>query len=146
MQYLQLNELDRAAESLRAALKQAPREFIPQLNYGLVLLQLKKYAESEAALRLALEENDTLAPTHEYRGRALIGLQKFAEAERELLRALALGGEQAASAHRYLGALYLQLAEDAKAIVELNEYLRLQPAVKDAEQIRQIIRNLSMNH
>ena len=143
MQYLQLNELERAAESLRAALKQAPEEFIPHLNYGLVLLQQKRYAESESELRLALEKNDSSAAGHEYRGRALIGLHRLAEAEKELGRALALGGEQAANSHRYLGAIYMQRGEDSRAITELEEYLRLQPKVKDADQVRQIIRDLS---
>ena len=143
MQYLQLNELDRAAESLSAALKQMPDEFILRMNYGLVLLQQKKYAESEAELRAAIEKIDSSAPAHEYRGRALIGLQRLAEAEKELRRALALGGDEAANSHRYLGAIYMKLGEDAKAIAELQEYLRRQPSVKDADQIRQIIRDLS---
>jgi tetratricopeptide (TPR) repeat protein len=143
MQYLQLNELDRAAESLRGALKQAPDAFLPHLNYGLVLLQQKKYAESEFELRLAIAKNDSFPATHEYRGRALIGLHRLEEAEKELQRALALGGNQAANSHRYLGAIYMQRGEDARAIAELQEYLRLQPKVKDANQIRQIIKDLS---
>jgi Tfp pilus assembly protein PilF len=143
MQYLQINELDHAAESLRAALKQAPDEFIMRLNYGLVLLQQKKYAESESELRSAIEKNDSSAPAHEYHGRALIGLRRLDEAEKELQRALALGGDEAANSHRYLGAIYIQRGEDARARAELQEYLRLRPKVRDAEEIRQIIRDLS---
>jgi len=143
MQYLALNDLDRAAEALRAALKQVPDEFIPRLNYGLVLLQQKKYAEAEVTLRSAIEKNDASAPAHEYRGRALIGLHRLEEAEKELQRAVMLAGDQAANSHRYLGAVYMQLGEDTQAIAELQEYLRLQPKVKDADQIRQIIRDLS---
>jgi Tfp pilus assembly protein PilF len=143
MQYLQLNELDRAADALHGAVKQVPEAFLPHLNYGLVLLQQKKYDESESELRLAIAKNDSFPAAHEYRGRALIGLHRLEEAEKELQRALALGGDQAANAHRYLGAVYMQRGEDARAIVELQEYLRLQPKVKDADQIRQIIKELS---
>jgi tetratricopeptide (TPR) repeat protein len=143
MQYLQLNELDRAAEALAAAVKEAPAEFIPALNYGLVLLQQKKYAAAEESLRSAIAKDDSSAPAHEYRGRALIGLQRLEEAEKELLRAVSLGGDRVANSHRYLGAVYMQLGDDARAIVQLQEYLRLQPKVKDAEQVRQIIRDLS---
>ncbi len=143
MQYLQLNELDRAADSLRSALKLVPEAFLAHLNYGLVLLQQKKYDESESELRLAIAKNELFPATHEYRGRALIGLHRLEEAEKELQRALALGGEQAANSHRYLGAIYMQRGEDARAIAELQEYLRLQPKVKDADQIRQIIKELS---
>ena len=143
LQYLQLNELDRAAEALGAALKHAPDEFILRLNYGLVLLQRKNYAAAEVELHTAVEKNDLSAPAHEYRGRALIGLLRLEEAEKELQRALALGGDQAANSHRYLGAIYMQSGEDARAIAELQEYLRLQPRVRDADQVRQIIRDLS---
>jgi Flp pilus assembly protein TadD len=143
LEYFQLNELDQAADSLRAALKLEPGAFLPLLNYGLVLLQQKKHAEAEAALRVALARNDASAAAHEYLGRALIGLKRLEEAERELLRAITLGGEQAANAHRYLGAIYIQAGADARAITELQEYLRLQPGVKDADQIKQIIKELS---
>ncbi|MCU1268044.1 MAG: repeat-containing protein [Acidobacteria bacterium] len=143
LEYFQLNELDHAAESLRVALKLAPEAFLPRLNYGLVLLQQKKPVEAEAELRLAIAKSDASASAHEYLGRALIGLKKLEEAEKELLRALVLGGEQAANAHRYLAAIYMQVGEDARALAELQEYLRLQPKVKDAEQIKQIIKELS---
>src|SRR5262249_30813823 len=143
MQYLRINELEHAAESLRTAIKYAPNLFIPRMNYGLVLLQQKQFAKAEAQLSQALEKNDQSAPAHEYHGRALIGLQRLDEAEKELLRAVALGGDQAANAHRYLGALYMQRGDDVKARKELEEYLRLQPNVKDAEQIKQIIKDLS---
>src|SRR5258705_4912882 len=107
MQYLQLNQLDKAAETISAALKQAPDAFVLRLSYGLVLLREKKYADSESQLRLALEQNDS-AVAHEYRGRALIGLRRLDEAEQELRRALSIGGDQAATAHRYLGAIYIE--------------------------------------
>lgn len=142
-EYFQLNDLDHAGESLRAALKLAPDAFLPHLNYGLVLVQQKKHREAETELRLAILKNDLSAPAHEYLGRALIGLQRLDEAEKELRRSVELGAEQAWNSHRYLGAIYMQRGEDALAIVELQEYLRLQPKVRDAEQIRQIIKELS---
>jgi tetratricopeptide (TPR) repeat protein len=143
MQYLQLNELERAADSVRKAIKLAPDAFLLRLNHGLILLQQKKYADAEAELKLALAKNEASALAHEYRGRALIGLQNLDDAEKELRRAIELGGDLAANAHRYLGALYMQRGEDARAITELKEYLRLQPNVKDATQIKQIIKDLS---
>jgi tetratricopeptide (TPR) repeat protein len=143
MQYLGLNDLDKAAGFLQQAVKLAPDTFIPRLNKGLVLLLQKKYQPAESELRLAVSKNDSSPPGHEYLGRALIGLGKLDEAEKELKRALELGGDQAANAHRYLGALYMKRGEDANAIAELQKYLRLQPNVKDAAQINQIIKDLS---
>jgi Tfp pilus assembly protein PilF len=142
MQYMQLNELELAADSLQKAMKRAPDAFLLRLNYGLVLLQQKKFREAESELRLALAKSDTSALAHEYRARALIGLRQLDDAEKELRRALDLGGDLAANAHRYLAAIYMQRGEDDRAIIELEEYLRLQPTVRDADQIRQIIKEL----
>ncbi len=144
MQYLKVNELNLAHDSLVLALRQDPEPFILHLNYGLILLQRKQFDKAEAEMRIALDKSNSSAPAHEYLGRALIGLQRLDEAEKELKRALELGGEQAFNAHRYLGAVYMQKGEDEKAIAELKEYLRLQPKVKDAEQIKQIIKDLSL--
>jgi len=143
MQYVQLNDLDKAAGTLEQTVKLAPDAFLSHLNYGLVMLLQKKYQPAESELRLALSKSDSSAAAHEYLGRALIGLKNLDEAEKELRRAVDLGGEQAPNAHRYLGAIYIQRGEDARAITELKEYLRLQPKVKDAEQIKQILKDLS---
>lgn len=142
MQYLKLNDLARASDSLKTAVKLMPDAFVTRLNYGLVLLQQKKYSEAEIELRAANTRDDKSAPVHEYLGRALIGLQRLDEAEKELKRSVELGGQLAANAHRYLGALYMQRGDDAHAIAELQEYLRLQPKVKDADQIKQILKDL----
>lgn len=142
MQYLKLNDLARASDSLQKAVKLMPDAFVTRLNYGLVLLQQKKYSEAEVELRAANTRDDKSAPAHEYLGRALIGLQRLDEAEKELKRSVELGGELAANSHRYLGALYMKRGDDARAIAELQEYLRLQPKVKDADQIKQILKDL----
>ncbi|HXD30932.1 MAG TPA: tetratricopeptide repeat protein [Pyrinomonadaceae bacterium] len=142
MQYVKVNDLDKAADSLQKAVKSMPDAFVPRLNYGLVLLLQKKFADAEKELRAALLKSETSAPAHEYLGRVLIGLKRLDEAELELKRSIELGGEQAVNSHRYLGALYMQRGEDARAIVELQEYLRLAPKVKDADQIKQILKDL----
>lgn len=141
-QYLQLNRLDKAAEAFQSALKLSPEAFVPRLNYGYVLLQQKKYAEAEAELRRAIEKNETSVDAHLYRGRALIRLKRNSEAEKELQRAIAIGGNEANLAHRYLGALYIELGEKERAITELETYLRLMPNAQDANQIREIIKGL----
>jgi lipoprotein NlpI len=79
---------------------------------------------------------------HLYRGRALIGLALYGEAERELRRALALGGDGASMAQRYLGVVYIERGENARAVEALEAYLRLEPKAKEAAQIREIIKGL----
>ena len=146
VQYLQTNDLQHANESLAQAVKLAPDSFLPRLNHGLVLLQLKKFGDAISELKFAIHKNEQVAVAHEYLGRALIGEHQLDEAEKELQRAITLGGDQAANAHRYLGALYMQRGEDARAIEELEKYLKMQPKVKDADQIKAIIKDLRAKH
>lgn len=141
-QHHKLGQLDAAADAFRAALKLAPGIFVLHLNYGVLLVQQKKYVEAEAELKRALENDDTSAWAHLYRGRALIGLKRDLEAEKELQLAIKLGGDETRIAHRYLGAIYNERGDDARAIASLETYLRLEPNAKDAGQIHQIIANL----
>jgi tetratricopeptide (TPR) repeat protein len=145
IQNMALGRYAEAAAALRSALKLVPAALSTRLNYGFVLLQQKNYSDAEAEFRFVLEKNNSLALAHLYRGRALIGLFRDDEAEKELVRAVDLGGEEISSAHRYLGALYSERGDKARAIVELETYLRLVPKARDAEQIRAIIKGLRAN-
>lgn len=58
-----------------------------------MLVRQKKFAESKAELRKALERDDQSAATRLYFGRALIGLGRDTEAEQELQAAIKLGGD-----------------------------------------------------
>jgi len=142
VQHQTLGQLDRAAAAFRSAVRLAPDIFVLRFNYGFVLLQQKKFAEAEAELRAALEHDQTSAHAHLYRGRALIGLRRDEEAEPEMLTAIKLGGGAMKLAHRYLGAIYNERGDHARAIASLETYLRLDPNAKDAAQVRQIIEDL----
>ena len=72
----------------------------------------------------------------------MIRLERRDEAEKELQRAIAIGGDEASLAHRYLGALYVERGEKERAIAELETYLKLMPKAQDANQIREIIKGL----
>ena len=142
MQHQKLGQLDKAAAAFRSATRLAPDVFVLRFNYGFVLLQQKKFAEAEAELRAALEREQTSAYAHLYRGRALIGLRRDEEAEQEMLTAIKLGGDEMKIAHRYLGAIYNERGDTARAIASLETYLRLDPNARDAAQVRQIIEDL----
>ena len=142
VQYLRLGETGKAADALRAALKLDPDAFILRLNYGIILLQQKKFQEAEAELSRALKLNDAPFAPHLYRGRALIGLLRYDEAVKELKIALARGGDEARMAHRYLGAIYIEQGEKARAVEALETYLRLEPKAAETAQIREIIKQL----
>jgi Tfp pilus assembly protein PilF len=142
VQYMKLGELDNAAATFSSALKIEPEVFILHLNYGLVLFQQKKYSEAVHELDLAVKKNEASSTSHYYKGRALIGLQRYDDAELELLRVVALGGEEATIAHRYLGGLYVQKGDNARAITELQAFLKLEPKTKEADKIREMIKQL----
>ncbi len=140
--YVNTGELAKAEEALTGALKLEPNNPILRLNYGYVLLLRERFADSERELHRAIELKDDLVNAHLYRGRVLIRLQKLDEAESELKRAIGLGGNAGIVAYRYLGALYSERGETAKAIDALEQYLKLMPKAKDAEQVQAIIKQL----
>jgi cytochrome c-type biogenesis protein CcmH/NrfG len=99
-------------------------------------------------LQTALKQREQSANGHLYLGQALANLGRFAEAEVQLTRAIELGGDEVKDAHRFLGAIYLQRGEREKGVAEFETYLKLAPKAKDAEQVRQMIRQnkRSQNH
>src|SRR5262249_7333971 len=140
VQYLRLNELSKADEALRSALKISPEGAVPLMNHGIVLTHMGKFELAVIELQKALKQRDQSANGHFYLGQALANLGRFSEAEEHLTRALALGGDDVKDAHRFLGAIYLQRGERERGVAELETYLKLAPKAKDAEQVRQIVR------
>jgi Flp pilus assembly protein TadD len=142
VQYLRLSQLDNALNSFRAAVRLAPESFTARLNLGIALMLKREYREAEEALRAALQRNETSALAHFHHGHALIRLQRLDEAETSLRRALTLGGDEMKRAHRFLAHIYVERRDNARAIAELETYLRLDPQVSDAAQIREMIGGL----
>lgn len=141
-QYMGLGQLGDAADAFAAAVKLAPGEAVLRINYGILLARQKKYKEAEEQLARAVALDGKNAAARLHRGHALIRLGRGAEAEAELLLALKLGGPAAPLAHRYLGALYFERGDDARAAAALEEYLRLTPDAADAAQVRAILSGL----
>lgn len=141
-QYLGLGQLNEAADAFDSAVKLAPDQPVLRVNYGILLIRRRKYAEAEAQLARAVALDGKSAAARLHRGHALIRLGRGAEAEAELLEAVKLGGPAAALAHRYLGALYVERGDDTRAAAALEEYLRLAPDAADAKQVRDILAGL----
>jgi tetratricopeptide (TPR) repeat protein len=142
VQYLRLHQPDKAADSLRAAIRIAPDAFAPQVNYGIALVRLKNYEAASLSLRKAVAEDGSSAEARLYLGEALIGLGDYGNAKLHLLRAVEIGGDDGIEAHRYLGAVLIETGQKSDAARELETYLRLNPKVKDADKITQVIRQL----
>ncbi|MFL6209938.1 MAG: tetratricopeptide repeat protein [Pyrinomonadaceae bacterium] len=142
LQYLRLNDLTAAAEALRAALRLAPDNFTPLLNYGVVLFYQKEHAAAAAQFRQALKQRDSSAGAHFFLARTLIKLGQYQEAEKEFQQTIQIGGGEADESYRYLGGIYKELGDNARAIAALEKYLSLEPKTKDADSIREIIKEL----
>lgn len=142
VQYIAIKQYKDAAEALRAALKIDPEAFHPRLNYGIVLLHLKDYKAAAAELNIAIQKDSTSAPAHFYLGRAMVSLGNYDAAETALRQTITIGGEEAVEAHRYLGAVYIEKRDSARAADELDTYLKVAPKAKDADRIRAIVKDL----
>jgi tetratricopeptide (TPR) repeat protein len=141
VQYLKLNELEKAEEAILNALKIDAEAYEPLVNYGIVLFRLKKYAESEAVLKNVLKLKDS-AVAYYYLGRALTALEKYNDAEKAFFSAIKLGEGGMNEAYRMLANMYIAQGDNKKALEQLTTYLNLVPNAPDAEHLRQVIEQL----
>ena len=138
--YMRLNDLNKADQALLKALALDPDAFRPLMNRGIVLVTAKKYADAEPVLQKAVKLQEKSAVTHYFLGQALANLGKFPEAEKELTEAVALGGPEMKEAHRLLAIIYNVRGDKKRAAAEIETYLKLAPNTPDAEQLRQAAR------
>jgi Flp pilus assembly protein TadD len=142
VQYMRINELEKAAEVLDAALKIKPDAFEPLLNKGIALFRLARYGDAEGLLRSAIGVKKDSALAHYYLGRCLTSLERFDDAEKELNTSIKIGGGEMNEAHRMLANLFITKGDDSRAVEELELYLKLVPQAPDAVKLREVIRQL----
>lgn len=142
VQYLKLNELENADESLIAALKIKPDAYEPLINRGIVKFRSKQFVEAENLLRNALKAKESSAVAHFYLGRTLASQKQYETAEREFRFAIKFGGEQMREAHRMLASMFLELEDHKRALNELEIYLKLNPNAADAAQLNDVASEL----
>jgi Tfp pilus assembly protein PilF len=143
VQYLKTGRGAQAVEILKEGLGISPEDFTLRLNYGIALLNQKKFAEAETELRTAIQKGNADSPVSRfYLGMALISQEKFDEAQAEFENAIKNGGNKLALAHRYLGGLYWRDKKYREAADEFEKYLTLEPKVTDAKKIRGTIEEL----
>jgi Flp pilus assembly protein TadD len=140
VQYTRRGELDKANEALVAALKISPDAPMPLLNHGIVLAMAGKFDLAIVDLERALKQKEQLANGHLYLGQVLANVGRLDESEKHLNRAIELAGDEMKDAHKFLGGIYLARGDRARGVAELEKYLKLSPNAKDADQIRQVIR------
>ena len=142
LQYMKLNQMDKAAETYEQLIKLKPADPTAHLNLGIARYNQKKFEEAETHLRKAVELKATGPMAHYYLGMTLVSLKRHGEALPEFEATVANGGENIALAHRYLGGLYMSANKPQQAADELEKYLKLDPKAPDADRIKGTIKDL----
>lgn len=143
VQYLKIGNYQAALEAFTNALKLTPDSFLLHLNSGIALFSLNNPAEAETHFAAALAKNEASGSAHLYRARALISLNRLDEAAKDLQRAIEIGGDDVKLAHRYLAGIYVEKGENLEAVKQLELYLKVSPASKETEQIKNLIKELN---
>ncbi|MDX6558775.1 MAG: hypothetical protein QOF72_1824 [Blastocatellia bacterium] len=142
LQYLKLNQMDKAAETFEALLKLKSADPVGHLNLGIALYNQNKSDQAETHLREALKLNVTGPSAHYYLGVILIKTRRYEEAQKELELAISNGGDNLALAHKYLGGLYMSAHRNNEAADQLEKYLQLDTKAPNSDQIRGTIKEL----
>lgn len=142
-EYLKTGDGQHAIDTFETALRSDPENSTLHLNYGIALLNQKRFDAAETALRLAIQKSKAYSVSaNYYLGVTLISERKNDEARTVFEDVVKNGGDKLALVHRYLGGIYWQDKQYARAADELDEYLKLEPKATDADKIRATIKEL----
>lgn len=142
LQYMRAGKLDEAAQALRSALEISPDAAAPNLNVGILHFYRNDMAAADRHLRLVLQKQDNSSLAHFFLGRVLLRQRNYVEAEKALRRAVTIGGGEVNEGYRFLGGIYKETGDSARAVEALEKYLALEPKARDADSIREIIKQL----
>ncbi len=130
-----------AEEALKPLGRIAPKLAEPHVEYGKVLLSLKRPEEALSELHAALRLEEANWETHFYLGWALLETDRRTS-EQHLQRAIELNEQKAARAHLALARLAEIKGMRDKAIKHLDAYLALASNAPDAEAARKLAERL----
>lgn len=139
MLHMKLDELDKADEAFKAALKIDPEAYEPLLNRSITLFKLSKFKDAETLLRKTLKVKPESAAAYYYLGRTLNKLGKNDEAEKAFLTCTEKSPGEFKEAHRLLAAIYLDRGKPERVVEQLEIYLKLVPTAPDADNLRMVI-------
>jgi Flp pilus assembly protein TadD len=137
--HMRVNELDKADEAFKAALKIDPEAYEPLLNRSITLFKLSKFKDAENLLRKTLKVKPESSAAYYYLGRTLNKLGKNDEAEKAFLTCTEKSPGEFKEAHRLLAAIYLDRGKAERVVEQLEMYLKLVPTAPDADNLRLVI-------
>lgn len=138
-QLLELGNLDEAAAELRRAIEVDPKAFNPYLNLGIVLIKKRQFSEAASTLKSAVSLSSDSPAASLYLGIALLNLKDLQGAERQLKTAYDLGGSAYSITFFYLGQVYVQTGDRARARHAFESYLEREPTAANAPEARKLI-------
>ena len=125
--YMKKNDLDKAEETLRHAIKLNNKWYLPRLNLGVVLNRQRKHKEA-AKLLTELRDNYPDQPKiHPPLIEALIEAHQWAQAEEELEKALALKGADTVDLKIKLGLVTLKQSKFEAAVAAFRDATAAEP-------------------
>jgi TolA-binding protein len=137
--YLRLNDLEKADEALKAALKIKPDAYEPLINRAIALFRLARYKDAENVLRATLKAKAESSVAYYYLGRTLNKMGRNDEAEKAYLTCTKMSPGEFNEAHRLLAVIYLDRGATQRVAEELETYLKLVPTAPDAADLRKVI-------
>ncbi|MBL8205969.1 MAG: tetratricopeptide repeat protein [Blastocatellia bacterium] len=146
LEYVKQGKYELARESLGKALEVNSGGASCYYAMGVIHYQSKQWTEAIESLRRGLAlapDSPNAAFEHFYLGLSLLKTGKGAEAEPQLKRSYELGGNNIpADVHMHLAQYYSNNKKYKEAADELELFLKQAPDARDAENIKNIIKQL----
>jgi Flp pilus assembly protein TadD len=146
VEYIRLQQYQPAHETLTKALEVNPNGASCHYALGVAQFHLRQIPEAAESLRRSLmlaPESPNAAFAHFYLGLAYWKTGKVADAEPHLKKSYELGGSAIpADVHMHLAKYYSDNKRYKEAADELEMFLKKAPDARDAEMIRNLIKQL----
>ena len=136
--YMDAGQLEKAESTLSKALSINTKAAEAYFALGEVYRQQKKYREGEKMLREGLKLHERSWQGHFTLGRLYWDMTEWVKAGREIAKTLQLKPDLA-EAHLLGGNILLRARKNEDALLEFEEYLRLDPKGKFAAQARETV-------
>ena len=125
--YMKLNQLDKAEQMLRQAIRLNSKWYLPQLNLGMVLNRQKKYKDAAALLTSLQTTYPDQAKIHSPLIEALIEAHEWLQAEAEIQRALSIKEADTVDLKIKLGIVSMRQGKFSSAVSAFREAIAAEP-------------------
>jgi Flp pilus assembly protein TadD len=142
--YMQQRQWEKAESSLSRALELRSNSALTLTSLGEVYWRQKRFELAEQTLLESLKLDDKLWSSHFTLGRLYWEKDNIAKAAPALGRTLQLRPDFG-PAHLLAGNILLRVGQNQRALVEYQEYLRLEPKGEFAPQAQSLIQKLTKN-